>query len=269
VICHAGDRRTALESLSAALEYGSLTGVANNLPFLARLSRQADVVAGNVSTGLIASRLEALAIDPAPTSRLMALAAVHVAGVLEPRNARDPWSRLVGWRAWGVAEVPVDLMSGDRQLATVSTSRMPWRRSRMTVAGPVVIDRSRWDDGILFADGEACRPHFGETGGELDVHLTNGEQARFGRPQHGGSGMEASAGRDRVLSPMPGVVKLVTVKPGERVAKGQRLAVVEAMKTEYALDAPRDGTVAKVAVAAGATVALGALLVELEAPSDG
>jgi 3-methylcrotonyl-CoA carboxylase alpha subunit len=64
---------------------------------------------------------------------------------------------------------------------------------------------------------------------------------------------------------MPGRVTAVDVAAGQAVGKGQRLAVLEAMKMEHALTAARDGVVAEVLVAAGAQVEAGAPLVRLEA----
>ncbi len=63
---------------------------------------------------------------------------------------------------------------------------------------------------------------------------------------------------------MPGRVAAVKVAPGQRVAKGDELLVVEAMKMENALRAPRDGVVRAVHVAAGDMVAPGRALVEVE-----
>ncbi len=65
-------------------------------------------------------------------------------------------------------------------------------------------------------------------------------------------------------APMPGRVAAVKVAPGQRVAKGEELVVVEAMKMENALRAPADGVVRAVHVAAGDAVAPGRPLVELE-----
>lgn len=63
---------------------------------------------------------------------------------------------------------------------------------------------------------------------------------------------------------MPGLVKTVLVSPGDTVAAGDRLAVLEAMKMEHALTAGRDGVVAEVLVEAGAQVEAGAPLIVLE-----
>ena len=67
-----------------------------------------------------------------------------------------------------------------------------------------------------------------------------------------------------IEAPMPGLVKSVFATPGAKVAKGDRLAMLEAMKMEHALLALRDGTVAEVLVSQGDQVSAGAALVRLE-----
>ena len=64
---------------------------------------------------------------------------------------------------------------------------------------------------------------------------------------------------------MPGRVTAVEVSTGEKVAKGQRLLTLEAMKMEHALTAPFDGTVAELNATPGAQVSEGQLLVKVEA----
>jgi 3-methylcrotonyl-CoA carboxylase alpha subunit len=65
-------------------------------------------------------------------------------------------------------------------------------------------------------------------------------------------------------APMPGVVTLLKAKPGERVAAGAVLLVMEAMKMEHAIKAPHDGVVKAFRAKAGDQVKDGALLVEFE-----
>jgi 3-methylcrotonyl-CoA carboxylase alpha subunit len=63
---------------------------------------------------------------------------------------------------------------------------------------------------------------------------------------------------------MPGLVKAVHAIAGQAVAKGDRLAVLEAMKMEHSLLAASEGVVAEVLVQAGDQVSAGAALVRLE-----
>ena len=84
------------------------------------------------------------------------------------------------------------------------------------------------------------------------------EQKEGARPAHRrdkGGGLEAT---------MPGKVIAVKASPGQAVKKGEEVVVVEAMKMENALRAPRDGTIKTVAVKVGDMVGPGSVLVELE-----
>jgi 3-methylcrotonyl-CoA carboxylase alpha subunit len=67
-----------------------------------------------------------------------------------------------------------------------------------------------------------------------------------------------------VVSPMPGQVISVNVTPGDTVTQGDVLVVVEAMKMEHTITAPRPGTVKHVACAAGDRVEEGVELVEFD-----
>lgn len=80
---------------------------------------------------------------------------------------------------------------------------------------------------------------------------------------------EFAAGDTSVIeAPMPGMVKAVFAEAGQEVAKGDRLAVLEAMKMEHSLLAPRDGVVAEVLADAGSQVEAGAALIRLEEDAE-
>ena len=79
---------------------------------------------------------------------------------------------------------------------------------------------------------------------------------------------EAAGAGGPVLSPMPGTVTVVEVVEGQRVAAGQRLVAVEAMKMEHVLTAPVDGTVRELRARPGATVAKDAVLLVVEADGE-
>ncbi|NXY97991.1 biotin/lipoyl-binding protein, partial [Streptomyces sp. BR123] len=84
-------------------------------------------------------------------------------------------------------------------------------------------------------------------------------------------GGRGHAGADTLAAPMPGTVTVVKVAVGERVAAGQSLLVVEAMKMEHVISAPHAGTVTELDVSPGTTVAMDQVLavVTPEAEEEG
>jgi 3-methylcrotonyl-CoA carboxylase alpha subunit len=69
---------------------------------------------------------------------------------------------------------------------------------------------------------------------------------------------------NEVRAPMPGLIVRILVEEGEQVVAGQRVMVLEAMKTQQPLTAPQEGRIVRVLVQPGAQVQQGALLVEFE-----
>ncbi|HEX7708175.1 MAG TPA: biotin/lipoyl-containing protein [Thermoanaerobaculia bacterium] len=74
---------------------------------------------------------------------------------------------------------------------------------------------------------------------------------------------EGSVGE--IKSPLPGVIKQVTVREGDSVKQGQSLVILEAMKMSNEIYADRDGKVVKVLVMAGDNVLEGQTLVTIGA----
>jgi len=102
---------------------------------------------------------------------------------------------------------------------------------------------------------DGYRVHFAT--GALDVGLADAEPGVAPVPG------ARRPGPARICAPMPGRVVRVLTKPGREVLDGEGLVVVEAMKMENELRAPRAGSVVEVPVAEGQTVEAGAVLVVL------
>ncbi len=67
-----------------------------------------------------------------------------------------------------------------------------------------------------------------------------------------------------VLSPLPGTILQIVVKQGDKVQKGDKLLVMEAMKMENNIQTDRDGTVRSIKVSVGDNVLQGAVLLDIE-----
>ena len=126
---------------------------------------------------------------------------------------------------------------------------------------------ARLADGVLTArfNGHArrCRVHL--DAGHVAVHDAAGFRHAFERAPAFAWVLADAVGDDRVRAPMPGRIVLVRVSPGDTVTAGQDLLVMEAMKMELALKAPRDGTIESVGAAQGDFVEADRVLVRLAA----
>ena len=97
-------------------------------------------------------------------------------------------------------------------------------------------------------------------GWRVEVELESAVHAALRERAHRGDDEASHGGPLEVRAIIPGVVVSVSVNPGDEVVTGQQMLVVEAMKMQNELKAPRDGTVERVAVGAGKTIELGELL---------
>jgi 3-methylcrotonyl-CoA carboxylase alpha subunit len=94
--------------------------------------------------------------------------------------------------------------------------------------------------------------------------LHNMRQTELAWPTYEAEALDAAGDGSSIRAPIVGRVARLFVKVGDAVTKGDRIAVVEAMKMEHVLHAGRDGVVATVAVREGEQVTQGALIAALQ-----
>src|SRR6056297_3277140 len=252
VITHGPSRAVALRRLARALARTEVAGTVTNLAFLGALARHAGFADGDVDTGLIARDIDTLVVPPAPGPRETALAALAGLGLLEeaPSDA--------GFTLWQPLERGVALVHAGEEialrLATLSADAHDVTANETRV-------EARRVDGRWRLDG-APAPAVAVAGTTVTVFAQYGLGFELVDPL----AREGAAWGDPALveAPMPGLVKAVLAQPGQAVAQGDRLAVLEAMKMEHSLLAARDGVVAEVLVAEGDQVSAGAALSRLE-----
>ncbi len=234
LIAHAETREAALSELAEACDAVEVWPVKTNAGFLARCLEAPDFIAGDLDTGFIERNLADLAAPPEPSPAALS-AAAEAAMVVDETLTPDasPWRDLPGFRMNAAPERTVRLFLGGKPVICAVSDRAAPRSVLLTDA----------DEIVVFEAGEA-----------------------FVFANHPPAADEAGAAGDGAIrSPMPGKVTGLSVKKGETVKKGQALLVLEAMKMEHALTAPFDGTVDEVAVALGAQVTEGAVLIKLAA----
>ncbi|EFG37013.1 3-methylcrotonyl-CoA carboxylase alpha subunit [Brucella sp. NVSL 07-0026] len=260
IITHGATRDEALNRLDAALNKTRIAGLITNRQFLSALCNLEAFRTGDVDTGLIGRETAALFTDAQPSDIAFALAALGALDLLDAPEKSDPWSGLRGFRLWGEASRSV-LIEHHGERRTVSFTARGDRHFGFAFG---TMDIRAHKNGLVrFAiDGRVSEASVSRIGHDVTVQI-EGHDTIFHHVLATGAEEDASS-ESRILSPMPGLVRLVSVVEGASVAKGDPLVTMEAMKMELSLTAPRDGKVASVTVAAGDQVNEGALLVELE-----
>ena len=251
IVTHGATRAIALRALESALVDTEVAGSVTNVDFLIALSRHEGFGRGEVDTGLIARDLQALVEAAEPDPRAKALAVLGLAGLDDPtlRGGITLWQPLRRTIAWDGGEALLEVLGPGAARVTLDggTHEIGYEGGRWWVDGSP--RRSRI---VNHAAGTSVFGGRSLTLIPLDPLARGGEEA--------GGGM--------TLSPMPGLVKAIFVEPGQQVAAGEPLAILEAMKMEHTLTAARDGRVAEVLAAAGDQVEAGAALIRLEEEED-
>ena len=254
------DRATAIARLTDALECTFVAGPRTNTAFLHALLQHPAFAGAAMDTGLIGRELARLTAE-APNPAAIAC------GVEEMLcRARESVEDLRGYGGKGERLSPWGARDGfqlggpRRQQLTVLADGVP---TGVEVDWGPEGPRAR----LPGSDAAPAPPVPFQVAGDGSPFyvLHDMRQTELAWPTYEADAIDAAGDGASIRAPIVGRVARVFVKPGEAVARGDRIAVVEAMKMEHVLHAPRDGVIAKVAVAEGRQVEKGALIAALEA----
>ena len=294
------DRDEALDRLERALDRYTVRGVATNLSFLAALVRHRAFRAGELSTSFIDEHFAggfAAARVPPPEPAHLVVSAAYMQYEVDRLNAavgarfgaasEEGSGTGAGHEAGGAARDYVVLVGGEaaaEDRAGAVERRCTVYRERdgsMEVETADVRYRieSGWRPGLDCFEGT-----IGGTPAAIQVER-RGHGFRLAHAGHAdlyrvlpprAAALRALMPRKRppdltrfLLSPMPGLLVRVSVRPGDPVRAGQEVAAVEAMKMENVLRAEQDGTVAAVLAEPGASLAVDQPIVEFERAGAG
>ena len=269
------DRATALARLREALAHCEIEGPKSNIGFLERLARHPAIVDGTIDTGYLDRHLNEFLPQPQADETLL-LAAATATLLRQEASEREraglsadptsPWAIADGWRLGHAGKrLLAFLHRGERIELTAQGSGGEYRL--MHGEDVVAVSGARLADGVLHARLDAQARRFLVQLDDSRVLVHDGERRLQLQPVgvYRRDGSVTGTGDNRLQAPMPGRVVVVKARPGDRVAAGQELLVIEAMKMELALKAPRDGVVAEVRAGEGDFVDADAVLVTLEA----
>ncbi|MDH5539361.1 MAG: 3-methylcrotonyl-CoA carboxylase, partial [Rhizobacter sp.] len=261
------DREQALARLDAALAQTHIVGLHTNVAFLRRVISSKSFAQADLDTALIERERAALfGAAPLPLEVAAAGVVAHVLAAERSIEDADPWSRRDGWRLHGGATRRFDLETqGEHHVVTLNRSH--------DGAQLLALGAQSWAFSARARGAELHDVTVGERRWSLTVYAT-GERLSIFAPEgaavlnqidpiaHAGEG---AGDLGRLTAPMPGKVIAFLAKAGEAVKQGQALAVMEAMKMEHTISAPRDGTVEELLYAVGDQVSEGGELLRLAA----
>ena len=270
LIVHGETRAQALARLDEALAQTHIVGLATNVQFLRRVARTDSFAKANLDTALI-PREETVLFKQESVGLPLAAAAAVAQTLLRERASEgaDPFSRRDGWRSHGLVErrfeFDFDGVQAKASLAYLHDGalRLTVGEGAEAVAGLLVFAPAGRGIDLQYAGQRTLATVYAL--GETDHVFTPQGATQIVAIDLLAHAGEAQDEGGRLTAPMPGKVVSFAVQAGDKVSKGQALAVMEAMKMEHTIAAPADGVVAELLYEPGDQVAEGAELLKLTA----
>jgi 3-methylcrotonyl-CoA carboxylase alpha subunit len=251
LIAHGPDRPAAIAKLTEALKGATVAGVDHNLGYLAGVLEHDAFIAGDYTTQL--AELVHEEVVPRQASAFAILASLFV---LASRTGDDPWAASDGFRnnlptrqrvllRQGKKELVIDIATEQANVDGQSVALSSHHEQFKAAQDGMLATVSARIDGQNFNARVLCQGAmlYVMCGGHTEKFIEQTDDlSRYASQSlsHGG-----------VVSPMPGQVIAMNVKVGDKVKQGDVLAVVEAMKMEHSITAPKAGTITQVTCGVG------------------
>jgi 3-methylcrotonyl-CoA carboxylase alpha subunit len=259
VIAHGATRDIALTRLAETLARTVAVGPSTNVGFLTALCENDAFRRGGVDTGFIDRNLALLGAVPGELDR--AAVASGVARLMQRDLMRrhtestagddigSPWDAMDGFQFSGARVVTVPVIADG--VPVTATASFGASGVAVSVENtPAAADAQVFD-------------------GSSEVYVLRGGRQTIVRHRDFAEITLDDRNADGfVRAPMHGKVLDVLVEPGGEVRKGQRIAVIEAMKMEHALTAPVDGIVGEIAAQPGTQVAEGSVILRIDIATE-
>ncbi|MCE2910941.1 MAG: acetyl-CoA carboxylase biotin carboxylase subunit [Rubrivivax sp.] len=268
LIVHGFDRADAIRRMREALNGFVIRGVTSNIPFQAALLAHPRFASGDFNTGFIAEHYgKGFRAEDVPHDDPEFLVALAAAAY---RRYRERASRISGQlpgHELRIGEDFVAVVKGEAgQHRHVPVRIRPGSTLVIELEGKSYEIAKDWSFGGIRASGscngrpftaqierEGLWTRVAHNGRRIDAMLLSARASELLRVMP----YKAPADMSKfLLSPMPGLLVQVAVKPGQAVQAGERLAVIEAMKMENVLVAQQDGTVKELLAGQGESLAV-------------
>jgi len=278
VIGYGPTREAARLRLIGALKETVLFGTPSNKDFLIQCLDKQSFIDGAATTAFIGEEFSADDLDTAPVSFLDSAVAATLDLWLE-NKAHFQRSILVSCelKNWTIASAMVSRkqyqfgdITHDLSISPINSSADTYHVADTAAEQSAVIQIISMQDNkavVLFDGVKLVAQFMQRQRGQIYCSI-QGRGAFFKDLIILDGVVDDAEGGGRVIAPMHGLLLEVMVSPGDKVVKGQTLAVLEAMKMHYEILAEVDGTVEEVSAVAGSQVAVDDVLIEIKEKDD-
>ncbi len=274
------NRERALQRMLRALDDYRIAGVTTNLAFLASLLEHKSFQAADLDTNFITKHNDDLFVSKTKNQeQSLALAALYQLLKQANDNATlaetssdpfSPWHGFTGWKVNEAQQFTVKLTDESGEAHVISAEQVD-NAYTMAVAGNDSVTDSKLvvtgtlnnDELVASIDGHQINVTVADFDNKLTV-FNNKDITTFTKDvpiDYANAELEQGGG---LTAPMNGTLVDVMVSAGDKVTAEQNLIIMEAMKMEYTIKAPKDGVVKEVFFAPGDLVADGAELIAIE-----
>ena len=271
LICHGKDREAALKKMQSFILETAFLGVNNNQEFLRNIIEHPAFVKADLHTHFV----EQYGADLLPDnyakaeSQELACAGLYYACGFENTSERyetlDPWEVRDNWRMNSDLSKKIRM----RHQGEIVEVDVKGRNSTyvVTLNSKDMVAELEECSGTYFSASIDQKSYTVKTSydpfSQTLSLLSDARVISFQRESYDLHGSDAEQNEGQVISPMPGVIVKILVKKGAEVTKDQPLIIMEAMKLEMTLCAPRDGVIDVLNHAENDQVGDGAVLLEL------
>ena len=277
LVTYGADRGQAIEIMSHALDGFFIQGVQHNISFLSALMNHKRFIEGRLTTGFIAEEYpdgfnadDVIHDDPAILVAIAAsihqayqARAAEITGQADghERQVCGTWTVMMGKKCIPVKVQGVD-GGFDVSITAKGFAKTPFEvRTAWQLGECMFVATVNGAPTTLQVERLAVGYRVLHAGTQADIRVVGARAAQ----------LMALMPKKRVadtskllLSPMPGLLLSVSVKPGQQVKAGEELAVIEAMKMENVLRAAQDATVKEVKAQTGDSLAVDQVIVTFE-----
>ena len=265
VTVHAPTRREAAARLARVLETTRIQGLTTNRDFLVNTLRTDEYISGDTTTDFI-ERVNPDRVIPKDQEALRSAAIAIAIESQAKRRANAKINKRIrgGWRNSTMPdeELTLEAYGEEIKLRYKSNRDNSFNFSFEETSYVVTVIDSGYGSVEIDIDGQRSRYTLDKIGEEWLVHSTFCDFEFKELPRYPISSSDDFGGG--LVAPMPGAILSIDIKPGDTVKKGDVLVILEAMKMEHRITAPRDGIVGSVQTSVGEQVENEQLLVTLE-----